>query len=186
LSYLVGKRDPGQTESEDTAMMRVSAVFLLILLSARAEARKEVVIIGKPLVRVVSTPEGSHREILTESQQHEFQLLITKDDTDNSYVWESREKGKLIGFQSGAYTHFAGEGIGWIKVGDVKLIKAMADEAASAGLLTTMSVDEFKKALLDKNYIPDSVSDSDYVYFEVVTQGMLVGVYWGVTEEFSP
>jgi len=174
-------------ESEDTGMRKTPVIIcLLILLSTYAEAKKEVVIIGTPLVRVVSTAGVSEREVLTKAQQHEFQLLITKDSTDNSYVWESREKRKLIGFQSGAYMHFLGEGTGWIKVGDVRAIKRMADQAAKAGLLTTMSVEEFRKGLMDQNYIPDSMGDSNYVYFEVINQGMLVGVYWGIAEELSP
>ena len=37
-----------------------------------------------------------------------------------------------------------------------------------------------------KNHIPEWAAKYKYVYYEVVTEGMLVGVYYGVADEFDP
>jgi hypothetical protein len=166
--------------------MMIATIFLAVLCTALpSTAQKQVVLRGIPLVRVVSTLESSKREVLTESQQNEFQLLITKGP-DGAYVWETREHRELVGFQSGAHYHFIGSGTGWIKVADVQLIRDGAIKFANANKLESMTEDEFVTIALAKQYIPEALQDAAFIYYEVINQGMLVGVYWGYALEFSP
>ena len=168
-------------------MSKVPLSLLIISLTMQiASAQKQVVLRGIPLVRVVSSPENSNREVLTASQQNEFQLLITKKRGNETYIWETREGIDLMGFRLGSYHHFIAMGSGWIKVADIGNIRATGEQIADAGLLESMTKEQFIAAAFAEHYIPDFMQEYGYVYYEVTTQGMLTVTYWGVAQEFSP
>ena len=39
--------------------------------------------------------------------------------------------------------------------------------------------------MLKQNFISSELEGAEYIYFEVVTQGMLVGAYWGIADKFD-
>ncbi|MCG3769479.1 MAG: hypothetical protein JW384_00601 [Nitrosomonadaceae bacterium] len=143
---------------------------------------KQLVLKGTPVVRVMLSPGGEvKKEELSAGQRNEFMLLITKDG--ENYTWESREQKPLVVMESGAYTHFVSPSYGWIKVGDGSKLKETIEAARATGAKID---DQMVAQVLAEQFVAPWMLKHEYFYFEVITQGMLVGVYWGYADEFSP
>lgn len=93
--------------------------FLLMLFPAVVIAATEsVVLIGVPITQSKGNIQSSENFKLTESQQNEYRLLITKAGED--YFWKTRENKQLIKGQSGEITIFIEPGgAGYVRISKV-------------------------------------------------------------------
>ena len=94
----------------------VKALILLLVFPTLLFGQTEIVILnGIPLVQCSSSIEDSRHFPLTESQQLESRVLITKKG--NKYFWATRGNRELTKTQSGAVTIFMEKGgAGYIRV----------------------------------------------------------------------
>jgi len=164
-------------------LSRVRHIFLLCLLSlALSEniSAKQLVIKGTPVVNIASNGDQTNRTELTEGQDHQFTLLITKDDSGR-YLWESREGKELIRTDQGVFTHFLSPGSGWIKIGKTSELLSILEKAKAAGI-----GEDGLLQLLSNNQLSDWMFEHEFFYFEMITQGMFVGLYYGYADEFDP
>lgn len=90
---------------------------LLVAVLFPAVALADTVIDAVPKSRVVATPEGSQRAVLSGGKQHELRLIITK--TGGVYYWASRGNSPLTLSKSGIFHIFIDpKGGGYIEVRD--------------------------------------------------------------------
>ena len=144
----------------------------------------ELVFLGKPIARIVATStNGSHEEILDPTKRDEFKLMIAKNK--DGYYWASREQKPLIDTQAGAYVHFFSPTAGWIKIVKVSEILNVVDMMIDGGHMPESMRPNLVQEMLKQNFIPSELEGAEYIYFEVVTQGMLVGAYWGIADKFD-
>ena len=158
-----------------------ACVFAALMSAANAGTvyAKQLVIKGTPVVRVTSSPDESHRQVLSSGQQNEFQLLITKDNDE--YVWESRDQHQLVTTESGIFSYFVAPTTGWIKVGSTGKFTEVLKMASAAGI-----DEDGLMQLVSQNFLTDWMLEHKYFYFEFITMGMFTGVYWGYADEFDP
>ena len=77
-------------------------------------AQELVVLKGTPIIQNKSSVNESGNFPLTESQQNESRLMITKKG--QKYYWTSRQDRELTKHESGAYTiFFETKGAGYVK-----------------------------------------------------------------------
>ena len=150
-------------------------------LTATAE---EIIFLGKPIARISATAtSGTHEEILDRTKRDEYKLIIAKNE--NGYHWASREQKPLMDTQVGAYVHFFSPAAGWIKIVKVSEILNVVGMMIDDGHMPKSMRPALVKEMLNRNFIPSELEKVEYVYFEVITQGMFVGVYWGVADKFD-
>ena len=95
--------------------MMLRALFFAMLLPAAVHA--ETVIDAIPKSRVVATPDGAQRDVLSSSKQHESRLIITK--VNGNYYWATRENTPLVYTRSGVFHLFIDpKGGNYIEVSD--------------------------------------------------------------------
>ena len=101
-------------------MIKLMAAFLLFtFLPSISFGQAEIIVLnGIPLVQAKCSIEDCKHFALSESQQLESRVLITKKD--NKYLWASRGNRELTKSQSGMVTIFT-ENIG---AGYIRIVKA--------------------------------------------------------------
>lgn len=101
--------------------LRVIILALLITFCfSKVGYSESLVLNGTPVTKVSSSFEDTHRIILSESEQNEFQLLITSKD--GTYYWASRDNRELILKISGAiYIFLDPMGGGYIEILDTNM-----------------------------------------------------------------
>ena len=158
----------------------IAAIFTLlcVFFFPRTEAAT-LVFKGTPVSRISATGDESNRSLLSSGQKHEFTLLITKKD--GKYIWESRDQRELILVESGTFTHFISPGTGWIKIGHSSKLIEVLNTAKAAGIS-----EEGLAQLLGNNHLSKWMLEHKYFYFEFITRGMFVGVYWGFADDLDP
>jgi len=149
-----------------------------ILLTYSHLQARTLVFKGTPVARASLTADQAERQELSSGQQHEFQLLITAKD--GKYIWESRESKELIKVDSGTFTHFIAPTTGWIKIGHTSQFLKVLKMAKDSGV-----GEEGLKMLIGKSHLSDWMLKHEFFYFEVITQGMFVGIYWGFADELD-
>jgi alkaline phosphatase len=159
-----------------TRSLQLSAAVVLLTFT-HLQART-LVFKGTPVSRVSLTAEQANREDLTSGQQHEFALLITKKD--GKYIWESRESKEMIKIDAGTFTHFISPATGWVKIGHTSQFLEVLKMAKASGI-----GEEGVKMLIGQNHLSDWMLEHKYFYFEVITQGMFVGIYYGFADELD-
>lgn len=94
---------------------RILAFAILALSPVVCFAQTEVVVIkGTPIIQSKSSVEESKNFQLSESQQAESRLIITK--IGQKYYWSSRQDRELTKHESGIYTTFLEtKGAGYVK-----------------------------------------------------------------------
>ena len=113
------------------ALMKIVLSLLFILLPTIAFSATEVVVLnGIPIVQSKGNIQQSENLKLSEIQQNEYRLLITKKGDD--YFWTTRENRPLIKMQSGDISIFIEPGgAGYIRVseqnGQVLYLEHMAN-----------------------------------------------------------
>jgi hypothetical protein len=92
----------------------IIALAVLLLLPVVCVAQEIVVLEGTPIIQNKSSVNESGNFPLTESQQNESRLIITKKG--QKYYWTSRQYRELTKYESGAYTIFLeNKGAGYVK-----------------------------------------------------------------------
>lgn len=98
--------------------MKQRFVFVLLFLSffsVRPAAAKTLILSGAPDIQTKSTVEESVRIEMDSVKKKNHRVIIIKDGDE--YIWESREKRKLIRSIQGPFTLFIDpKGGGYIKV----------------------------------------------------------------------
>jgi len=94
----------------------ITALLILTLLPLTSFGQAELIVLnGIPLVQAKCSFEDCKHFALSESQQLESRVLITKKN--NKYLWASRGNRELTKSQSGAFTIFTeNNGAGYIRV----------------------------------------------------------------------
>lgn len=93
----------------------IFALLLFSLLSVRPAAAKTLILSGAPDIQTKSTVEESVRIEMDSAKKKNHRVIIIKDGEE--YIWESREKRKLIRSTQGPITLFIDPtGGGYIKV----------------------------------------------------------------------
>jgi len=94
---------------------QISALVILLLTPAICIAQQEIVVLkGTPIIQNKSSVEESGNFPLTESQQAESRLIITKKG--QKYYWTTRQDRELTKHESGMYTIFLEtKGAGYVK-----------------------------------------------------------------------
>lgn len=88
---------------------------ILLLLPVVCVAQELVALKGTPIIQNKSSVNESGNFPLTESQQNESRLIITKKG--QKYYWTSRQDRELTKHESGVYTiFFETKGAGYVKV----------------------------------------------------------------------
>jgi len=103
-------------EERSNSMIRRILVFAILALSpVVCFAQAEVVVIkGTPIIQNNSSVEESVNFQLSESQQSESRLIITRKG--QKYYWTSRQDRELTKHESGIYTIFLEtKGAGYVK-----------------------------------------------------------------------
>jgi hypothetical protein len=97
------------------------AFLLAILLFPLPGIAQTVVLSAKPTVKVESSEASTKRYALTESEQEQYRVIITR--RDGRYFWSSRENRELIYHHSGAFHYFTDlTGGGYIKIIDTAML----------------------------------------------------------------
>ena len=93
----------------------IIALVILLLLPVVCVAQQELVVLnGTPNIQNKSSLEVSGNFSLTEFQQAESRLIITKKG--QKYYWTTRQNRELIKHESGIYTIFMeSNGAGYVK-----------------------------------------------------------------------
>ena len=149
--------------------MRYFLFVLLLGLWVRWADAEQAYIHGIPFAKAVVTAEGANFEELSEKQRLSSILSIGITPSQE-YVWSSREGKHLVRMDSGAYMHFIAPTSGWIKVATMKDI-----------LLPSMGKD-VQDILMGMNYIPKEKREAEFLYYEVLTQGLMVIIYFGIAD----
>lgn len=99
-------------------MKKITLSLLLIcVFIGPSSAADTVVLNGTPLIQAKGNVELSENVSLSESQQNEYRLIITKND--KNYYWATRENRPLIKKQSGEISIFVEPGgTGYIRVSE--------------------------------------------------------------------
>ena len=143
-------------------------LFLTTVVSMPAAADRQVVFLAKPSVRCKTLRDTSFCETLPKSQQHEFQLLITKepDATGRAqYVWATRGSRPLERYEFGVYTTFFSP-VGYVKIENNLAILQRAERlGVAAG-------------------VPDDLPQFNYI--EHVIQNLATITYYGSAEALDP
>lgn len=94
----------------------ITAFLILLLLPLISFGQGELIVLnGIPLVQATCSIEDCKHFTLSESQQLESRVLITKKN--NKYIWSSRGNKELTKSQSGAFTIFTeNKGAGYIRI----------------------------------------------------------------------
>jgi hypothetical protein len=135
-----------------------SATWLLLALLSvwPAAATGETVLDARPTVRVESSDGGTNGLLLTDAQQREWRVLITR--RGDRYLWSSRENRELVHHVSGAFHHFIDpRGGGYVKVFDTSVLP---------------------ESLRD--------SGPRFRYMEHLSIWLGTITYWGTSETFEP
>lgn len=93
----------------------IFALLLLSFLGAQPVAAKTLILSGLPDIQTKSTVEESVRIEMDSVKKKNHRVIIVKDGDE--YIWESRERKKLIRSTQGPFTLFIDPtGGGYIKV----------------------------------------------------------------------
>ncbi len=131
-------------------------ITLLMMLLALPTFAQEIVINATPKSRVTSSSKETNREVLNESKQNEFRLLITKQN--GKYYWTTRDNKELSYTISGAFHIFI--------------------EAGGAGYITVFDQSVLPESMREPG--------ADIQYKEHIRAFMGDITYWGDAEKFDP
>lgn len=136
--------------------MMYKPITLLLVLLALPLLAQQIVINATPKSQVTSSSKETKREVLNNSKQNEFRLLITKQN--GKYYWATRDNRELFYTVSGAFHIFI--------------------EAGGAGYITVFDQSVLPESMRDPG--------ADIQYKEHIRAFMGDITYWGSAEKFDP
>ena len=152
--------------------MRYLLLVLIGLCTSSADA-EQAYLHGIPFAKATLTAESAKLVGLSEKERLSSILSIGITPSQE-YVWSSREGKPLVRIDGGAYMHFIAPTSGWIKI-------VRMEDLLMPGSLSKAT----QELQMGIHFIPKEKRNANYIYFEVLTQGLMLMVYYGTADVVS-